>query len=146
MAQKPCSTAFGNLAQSLLSGEAPGNTISTLIMENLWNLSTFDASLGYSEVDPSLVAQAQDSSVRIIDVRDPDEYHGELGHLEHSNLVPLSTISFTSQNWDRECTYLMVCRSGNRSGKAATMLVELGFEQVINLKGGMLAQRAFENA
>lgn len=115
-------------------------------MKSLWNLSTFDASLGYSEIDPSLVAQAQDPSVRIIDVREPDEYHGELGHLDQSNLVPLSTIPFTAQNWDRESTYLMVCRSGNRSGKAAAMLVELGFEQVINLKGGMLAQRALENA
>lgn len=115
-------------------------------MDTLWKLSNFDASLGYSEVEPSALAGIQDSSVQIIDVREPDEYHGELGHLEHSTLVPLSTISFTAQNWDRESTYLMVCRSGNRSGKAASILVELGFEQVINLKGGMLAQRELEKA
>lgn len=115
-------------------------------MERLWKLSTFDASLGYSEIEPSLLAQTHDPSVHIIDVREEDEYHGELGHLEHSSLVPLSTIPFTAQNWDREVTYLMVCRSGRRSGKAAAMLAELGFEQVINLKGGMLAQRALEKA
>lgn len=115
-------------------------------MQTLWKLSTFDATLGYSEVDPSVLARSQDPSVQIIDVREPDEYHGELGNLEHSTLVPLSTIPFAAQNWNRESTYLMVCRSGQRSGKAATILAELGFEQVINLKGGMLAQRAFEKA
>lgn len=113
-------------------------------MEKLWKLSKFDASLGYSEVEPSVLARNQDSNIRIIDVREPDEYHGDLGHFEQSTLVPLSTISFTAQNWDRESTYLMVCRSGRRSGKAAAILTELGFEQVINLKGGMLAQREFE--
>lgn len=113
-------------------------------MGTLLERSSFDSSLGYREVDPKTVAQVGDSKVRVIDVREPHEYFGELGHLDSASLVPLATLPFTAQQWDREFTYLLVCRSGRRSGTAVQLLEELGFEQVINLRGGMLAQRAFE--
>lgn len=40
---------------------------------------------------------------------------------------------------DRECDYLLVCRSGNRSGYAAAMMLQLGFRRAVNMEGGMLA-------
>ena len=40
---------------------------------------------------------------------------------------------------DRGRDYLLVCRSGNRSGYAAAMMLQLGFERAVNLEGGMLA-------
>jgi rhodanese-related sulfurtransferase len=38
---------------------------------------------------------------------------------------------------------VLVCRSGRRSLDAARLLMEHGFEQVMNLRGGMTAYRAF---
>jgi len=40
---------------------------------------------------------------------------------------------------ERGHDYLLVCRSGNRSGYAAAMMLQLGFQRVANLEGGMLA-------
>jgi rhodanese-related sulfurtransferase len=38
---------------------------------------------------------------------------------------------------DREV--LLICRSGNRSGTAQRQLLQLGYEQVFNVSGGMNA-------
>lgn len=79
---------------------------------------------------------------RFIDVREPDEFSGELGHIEGAELVPLSTLETCAQDWDRAQALVMICRSGRRSLTAGNTLVHMGFEQVMNLKGGMLAYRA----
>ncbi len=83
-------------------------------------------------------------SVRIIDVGEPSEFTGELGHLERAELVPLASVDATATHWDREQPLLLVCRSGRRSLTAAHRLLELGFENVMNLEGGMLAVRRQE--
>lgn len=80
--------------------------------------------------------------VVVIDVREPDEYHGELGHLPEAKLVPLASVGQASGGWPKDSEYLMICRSGNRSGRAAAELVKLGFHKVINLQGGMNAVNA----
>jgi len=79
------------------------------------------------------------ADVRLIDVREPDEFVGELGHLPGAELVPLAGVPQASAAWDREQTLVMVCRSGGRSGQAAEFLVRQGFPRVVNLVGGMLA-------
>lgn len=79
--------------------------------------------------------------VRIVDVRERDEFDGELGHLEGAELVPLAEIAREAQAWDRAAPLLLVCRSGRRSMNAALQLVALGFGEVMNLEGGMLAYR-----
>jgi glyoxylase-like metal-dependent hydrolase (beta-lactamase superfamily II)/rhodanese-related sulfurtransferase len=76
---------------------------------------------------------------RIIDVREPHEYAGELGHIRGSELVPLATVGEAAASWDRSQPLLIVCRSGNRSGKAAHRLRTMGFRDVTNMEGGMLA-------
>jgi rhodanese-related sulfurtransferase len=80
--------------------------------------------------------------VHIIDVRGPDEYGGELGHLETAELVPLSVLESGALTFDRALPQITVCRSGGRSGKAALYLLGLGFRRVASLAGGMRAWRA----
>lgn len=75
--------------------------------------------------------------VVIIDVRELDEY--VTGHIPGAQLVPLGSLAAELPNLDQEQAYLLVCRSGNRSGQAAQLLVENGFQQVSNLRGGMNA-------
>ncbi|MGF1508205.1 MAG: MBL fold metallo-hydrolase [Myxococcota bacterium] len=76
---------------------------------------------------------------RLVDVREPDEFTGSLGHVPGAELVPLGTLKAAASDWDRKTPILVICRSGNRSGKGATLLRALGFTDVTNMEGGMLA-------
>lgn len=78
-------------------------------------------------------------ATRIIDVRDPHEFYGELGHIPRAELVPLGTIATQAVSWSKEDDLVVVCRSGGRSARAAGLLAQLGFKHVCNMDGGMLA-------
>ena len=78
-------------------------------------------------------------TVRIIDVRQPEEFTGELGHIDGAELVPLATLEAAAAGWPRDAALVVVCRSGGRSGAAARVLENLGFEKIASMAGGMLA-------
>ena len=40
---------------------------------------------------------------------------------------------------DPDAPYLLYCRSGNRSGQAATIMDGLGFSNVANVDGGIIS-------
>lgn len=94
------------------------------------------------ELGPEAVGNT--SRFRVIDVREPDEYTGPLGAIDHSELVPLSTVAEKAASWRRDKPLLLVCRSGRRSMKAAETLAGMGFTDLTNLGGGMLAWREHE--
>jgi hypothetical protein len=53
------------------------------------------------------------SGMQIIDVRRPDEFEGELGHLKGAELICLQDdFAYQIQRLDRSKPYLFVCRSG----------------------------------
>lgn len=80
---------------------------------------------------------------KIIDVRRPDEFNGELGHIKGARLVTLeSDLEKTLPMLSKSEPYLFVCRSGGRSGKATQLALSLGFSKVFNMAGGMLAWNA----
>lgn len=93
---------------------------------------------GYRDVDPVRVDAAR-GKTRIVDVREPAEFTGELGHIPEAELVPLGTIESAAKGWDRDQEIVLVCRSGNRSGRAAAALAAMGFRRAMNMVGGMLA-------
>jgi rhodanese-related sulfurtransferase len=80
--------------------------------------------------------------VRLVDVREPHEYAGKLGHISGAELVPLATVGVAADAWDRTQPLVLICRSGARSGRAAAELVAKGFTQPINMVGGMMAWNA----
>jgi len=98
---------------------------------------------GFRDVDPLLLHE-HSGEVRIIDVREQDEYAGSLGHISGAELVPLATVPLTARGWDPDQEIVVVCRSGGRSGAAARQLVQMGFSRVMNLRGGMLAYSALK--
>jgi rhodanese-related sulfurtransferase len=85
-------------------------------------------------VDPSGLDQYE-----LIDVRRPDEYDGELGHIKGSKLV---TLGLDLDNYlareDKNKNILFICRSGMRSGKATEQAIKMGFNNVFNMEGGMI--------
>jgi rhodanese-related sulfurtransferase len=93
---------------------------------------------GFRELSPTQ-AEPVFCHLRVIDVRQPEEYNGSLGHLPGAELVPLSALTEAARGWDRQQPVLLVCRSGARGVAAARALTELGFTSLYNLAGGMLA-------
>src|SRR5512140_2188178 len=91
-----------------------------------------------SVADLSLPAQG----FRIVDVREPSEFTGELGHIPGAVLVPLATVMAQAISWQKDEPLVLVCKSGGRSGNAAQALSRAGFSKVMNLAGGMMAWNA----
>ena len=78
-------------------------------------------------------------NVTLIDVRTSEEY--ESGHLDKAqNIDFLNEELFITEieKFDKSQPIYIYCRSGNRSGKAATLMQELGFQNIYDLEGGYL--------
>lgn len=76
----------------------------------------------------------------LVDVRSADEYRNL--HAPNVKCVIPHTEVVTSLDrlpTDRDTPIYLICRSGNRSGKVARQLTDLGFSEVFNVAGGMLA-------
>jgi len=76
--------------------------------------------------------------VCLIDVRQPDEFIGDLGHIPGAKLIVLDTLPEHMNEIPKDQTVVFVCRSGGRSARAAALAVEQGYKNVYNLKGGMI--------
>jgi rhodanese-related sulfurtransferase len=59
-------------------------------------------------------------------VREPNEFAGPLGHVHGAELFPMGTLPTAAEAWDRKTPILLVCRSGNRSGRVAAVLAQRG--------------------
>ncbi|MDD9947011.1 MAG: rhodanese-like domain-containing protein [Myxococcales bacterium] len=82
-----------------------------------------------------------EQAATIVDVREPHEFVGELGHVEGAENVPLSEIAQAALDWRFDQPLLFVCRSGRRSRGVCDQLVKRGFRNVVNLRDGMLGYR-----
>lgn len=91
------------------------------------------------EVDaPQLADWMDDNShnFRIIDVREIPEI--AQGMVPGSEPVPLRTLPVRLAELDRDEKYVLVCRSGARSAQACMFMQQQGFENVYNLRGGII--------
>ncbi len=80
-----------------------------------------------------------DSNTIIIDVRTPGEVAS--GYIPGTKyFIDINGSSFETQieALDTNKTYLVYCRSGARSGRAADFMVSNGFKKVYNLQGGIM--------
>jgi len=96
---------------------------------------------GINEVDPHWVEEHK-TGLLLLDVREPGEFTGGLGHIADSRLVPLGDLAKRLESLPRDRPVVTVCRSGARSARAAQMLEQAGFPRVANLAGGLLRWRA----
>ena len=90
------------------------------------------------EISPKAVEQKLNDGVtmNIIDVRETEEVAE--GKIPGAINIPLGLIEFRKQDLDPSKEYVMVCRSGGRSGRTTEYLEGQGY-QVVNMTGGMLA-------
>lgn len=73
----------------------------------------------------------------VIDVRTSGEFAS--GHIPNALNYDIMSGVFQSKvgSWNKDKTYLVYCRSGNRSGQAAKVLAANGFTKIYNLSGGV---------
>ena len=107
--------------------------------EQSWAPLTFTFA-GVWEIDPKTLEEVA-TPVQVVDVREPDEYVGPLGHIRGAKLIPLGTLLARIEELPRDRPLVMVCRSGARSAQATQLLQRSGFANVANLNGGMLRWR-----
>jgi rhodanese-related sulfurtransferase len=80
-------------------------------------------------------------SFQLIDVREPHEYEeANLG----ATLIPLGEVEDQIDKIERDKPVVVHCRSGKRSAQAIQYLEQQGFDNLHNLKGGILAYQAEE--
>jgi rhodanese-related sulfurtransferase len=79
-------------------------------------------------------------SPMLLDVREPWEF--QVCHIEGSTLVPMNTIPSTINQLDDSRTIVCICHHGVRSMHVVRYLEQNGFEDVINLQGGISAWAA----
>jgi len=78
----------------------------------------------------------KEKELNIVDVREDDEIvQGKIPGAIH---ILLGAVELRMNELDKSKEYIMVCRSGGRSGHAAEFLASQGY-QVINMQDGMLA-------
>ena len=96
--------------------------------------STGAIDLGVSEFSTK-VAEA---GVITLDVRTPIEF-GE-GHIKGARLIDFQSGNFENEiaALDKNATYAVYCRSGNRSGQAVKVMQDAGFTNVFNMNGGVI--------
>jgi rhodanese-related sulfurtransferase len=101
---------------------------------------------GIWEIQPvaleECLAGSRARDIQVIDVREPGEFSGDLGHIPGARLLPLAQLGLRSGEIDKARPVVTVCRSGARSAQATVLLQKSGFTQVANLAGGMLRWRA----
>ncbi|MGE5270929.1 MAG: MBL fold metallo-hydrolase [Thiohalocapsa sp.] len=98
---------------------------------------------GLWEIDPHGLEEASaHSPVQILDVREPEEFTGPLGHIAGAVLIPLGDLAERTGELAAERPLVAVCRAGSRSAQAVSILQQAGFKAVANLTGGMLRWRA----
>jgi glyoxylase-like metal-dependent hydrolase (beta-lactamase superfamily II)/rhodanese-related sulfurtransferase len=95
---------------------------------------------GLPEIAPEWVA-LHSPDVQLVDVRGPDEFKGELGHLQAAQLIPLEQLRDRSVELSKERPVVLVCQTGKRSGMGTVILKQAGFTQVANMAGGMVRWR-----
>ena len=78
----------------------------------------------------------QDADIQIVDIRQLAEMaSGTVPGAEH---IPMHTIPLRIQEIKQNKTVVLVCLSGARSAQACMFLAQNGFDNVYNLRGGMM--------
>jgi len=71
----------------------------------------------------------------LLDVREPWEH--QIVHLEDSRLIPMREIPAALDSLDRKQEIIVICHHGIRSRQVGLFMESHGFENIVNLRGGL---------
>ena len=94
-----------------------------------------------SSIDLSVTefsAKVAEAGVITLDVRTPGEFAE--GYIQGARLIDFQSGNFENEiaTLDKNATYAVYCRSGNRSGQAVKVMQDAGFTNVFNMNGGVI--------
>jgi rhodanese-related sulfurtransferase len=83
-------------------------------------------------------AKVAEVGVITLDVRTPGEFMG--GFIQGARNIDFQSGNFENEiaTLDKNATYAVYCRSGNRSGQAVKVMQDAGFTNVFNMNGGVI--------
>jgi rhodanese-related sulfurtransferase len=106
---------------------------------------------GAAEITPHVIEELAPSEVKrlmedessgvvLVDVSEPAEFRN--WHIKQAFSLPLRRLASEGSGLPKDNPVVFVSRIGRRSALAMHILQDLGFTQIYNLKGGMLAWEA----
>lgn len=140
LAKLDAGQGFGE--EALISGD-PRNASVTMLTDGLLMrlaASDFHAQLQAPLVHEVDVAEAaalvREKNAQLIDVRLEDEF--KQGSLKGAINIPLYLLRLRANTLERTRPYILFCQTGRRSGTAAFLMAQRGFESRV-LRGGLSA-------
>lgn len=96
-----------------------------------------DEDLAPDEITPAQVQDklANNGGAELIDVREPHEY--EICRIDGAKLIPLSEFENRIDEIDPDKEIILHCKMGGRSAKAQDILYANGYQNVLNMVGGI---------
>jgi rhodanese-related sulfurtransferase len=100
----------------------------------------------YENITPRALKSRLDAGERpvLLDVRELWEF--ELAGIEGSLLIPMSQLEGRFTELDPDAETVVICHHGNRSSYVAMALQRAGFENVLNLEGGLDAYSSVDES
>lgn len=91
------------------------------------------------EIDADQLQQrmADEDDLMLIDVRSPMEI--AQASIDGAAHLPLNLLPLRQQEVPKDKTVIFYCRSGARSAQACSFMMQNGYDNVINLRGGIIA-------
>ena len=96
----------------------------------MWNIKEVEVA------DLNTMIESGEKTLRVIDVRQPAEIAA--GTVPNAEAMPMHTIPLRMGELNKDEKLVLVCRSGARSAQACAFLQQQGFDEVYNLRGGMM--------
>ncbi len=90
---------------------------------------------------PELARESENNNIKVLDVRAFSEF--EDSHIEGAINIPAPDLRERYQELDHRQQYYVVCSTGHRSSLAISLLLQRGFENLINVAGGMTGMGEF---
>lgn len=101
-------------------------------LEMLSSLAVANPVATYDDVTAGL----QKGAILLIDIREPDEFSA--GHVPGAVNMPLSSLAPSAVPKPADKTVVIMCRSGNRSGRLAAALAGIGRTDVVDYSGAII--------
>ncbi|WP_019668633.1 rhodanese-like domain-containing protein [Eudoraea adriatica] len=94
----------------------------------------------FEVLEASMYKEAiSDPNVQLVDVRTAREYQRwHIGKAINIDFFNTGDFQKSFEKLQKDKPVYLYCQSGNRSQKAARKLIEMGFEKIYDLKGGIL--------
>jgi molybdopterin/thiamine biosynthesis adenylyltransferase/rhodanese-related sulfurtransferase len=100
---------------------------------------SFGAPAPIREIDATEAEQRRSAGGALLDVREQVEW--DAGHIPGAAFIPQGELPdrIEAEFPDKDAPIVLYCRSGARSGRATQLLQRLGYTDVVNMAGGILA-------